>query len=102
MVWQSAHIVVRLDNCRLTEAALDDICVDCSLCKEINCAYLLRFLFEHSDEFLTDDLTLRLWVCYASELCIVSLLSIYTHEVEVVLTLAAKYLFDMVSLVLTE
>ncbi len=58
VVWQTAHIVVRLlITADLPRCRLDDICADCSLRQEVHRAYLLRFLLEH---FLmnssTDDL----------------------------------------------
>ena len=59
---------MRLDNGALAEAGFDYVRIDGALYEEVDSADLLCFLFEYSDEFLTDDLTLCLRIGNACEL----------------------------------
>ena len=61
---KAANVVVSLNA-----LALDDVGVDCTLCKEINIVCeLASFLSEEVNKLVTDDFSLCFGVCYVNKL----------------------------------
>ena len=61
VIWKSSDIVVGFDHCRFsTETTLYNVRINGSLYKEINSTNLLCLFLEHTDELVTDDLSLSL------------------------------------------
>ena len=65
---QTADVVMRLDRLRRRRAALDNIRIQRPLRQEIEIVELRRFLLEHVDEFVADDLALLLRIFDAAQL----------------------------------
>ena len=66
--WQTADVVVALDDGCVAAATLDDVWIDGTLCEIIDSTDLLAFVFKNADEFFADDLALALWIGDAGKL----------------------------------
>ena len=94
--------MVGLDNSRLTETTFDHVRIDCALYKEINGTDLLRFFFEDTDKFFTDNLTFRFRFCNTLQFVIISLLCIDTDKVQFVRAIRAENSFNFIAFVLAQ
>ena len=89
--------MVALDHRGLAKAGFDDVRIDRALHKIIDGADLLGFGLKHTDEFLADDLALRLRIGDAGELREEPILRIDADEVDIPF---AEGGFDLVALIL--
>ena len=94
--------MVGLDNSRLTETTFDHVRIDCALYKEINGTDLLRFFFEDTDKFFTNNLTFRFRFCNTLQFVIISLLCIDTDKVQFIRAIRAENSFNFIALVLAQ
>ena len=76
MVGQTADIMMRLNDRRLPETALNHVRIDRSLYEEVYRADFMRRFFKHADKFRADDLALLLGLRNTFELFIEPLLRI--------------------------
>ena len=91
-----------LDNCRLAKAALYYIWIYGSLHQKINSTNFLGFFLKYTDKFFANNLSLTLWLSYALELFIETLLHIDTDEIQVKLSIRAEYAFYFVPFIFTK
>ena len=89
--------MVALDHRGLAEAGFDDVRIDRALHKIIDGADLLGFGLKDADEFLADDLALRLRIGDAGELREEPILRVDADEVDIPF---AEGGFDLVALIL--
>lgn len=72
-----------LDLSGAAVAGLDDVWIDCALCKELDVAYFCSLLLEDADEERADDFPLCLWAGDACECGEEAFLGVDADEVEV-------------------
>jgi len=90
---------VALDHRGLAKAGFDDVRIDRALHKIIDGADLLGFGLKYADEFLADDLALRLRIGDAGELREEPVLRVDADEVDIPF---AEGGFDLVALIFAE
>ena len=91
------------DDCRLAaKTTFYHVRINGSLYKEVYGTDLLCLFLKDTDEFLTDNLTLRLWLCDACKLCIITLLCIDTDKIQLVWAIRAKYFLYLIALVFSK
>ncbi len=85
-IGQSAHVMVRLDDVRLTELArrrLNDVRIDGPLRQPSHIRDGMRLLIEDVDERISDDLAFRLGLILAAQLVEEFRLRIHADEIQV-------------------
>ena len=87
-LWQTAHIVVRLDGHRRATRkgnGFDHIRIQSTLRKEISPANTLSLIFKDIDEQTTNDLTLALWIGLTFQCGDKDLRRIHMHQRDIVM-----------------
>ena len=102
MIWKASDIVVRLDNGRFAEPALNDVGIDRPLYKKVNGTDLTRRFLEDTNKFLSNDLSFLFRLCYAPQFFIETVLRIDTDEIDIIDTRTAKDRLDLIPLVFAQ
>ena len=99
IVGKSANVMMRLDDSGFSaETRFNNVGINCSLSKEIDCSDLLCFFLKYSYELSADNLTLMLRLRFAGKFYVKSVLCIYSYKVKIEDSVFAEYGFDFITL----